>query len=109
MQIKHGDSYETCYGHLDKYGKGIRKGVQVKQGQIIGYVGSTGLSTGPHLDFRVKYRGTFINPASVKSEPAAPIPEELRDDYLKFYADWMERFQLPEKGDSYVISEFSEV
>ena len=109
VQIKHGDSYETCYGHLKRFGKNIRKGTQVRQGQIIGYVGSTGLSTGPHLDFRVRYRGTFINPLNVKSEPAAPVPADLRDDYFNHYRQWMERFQLPKEGESYVVGEFSEV
>jgi murein DD-endopeptidase MepM/ murein hydrolase activator NlpD len=102
VQIKHGDAYETCYGHLEKFGRGIRKGVQVRQGQVIGYVGSTGLSTGPHLDFRVKYRGTFINPDTIKSEPAEPIPDELMSLFIQHTLDWMTRFQMLQQGEDYV-------
>ncbi|MBN1296998.1 M23 family metallopeptidase [bacterium] len=91
IEIRHGDAYETCYGHLSGYANGIRKGVAVNQGQIIGYVGSTGLSTGPHLDFRVRHRGNFINPASVKSEPADPVPPDVRLDYQAYCAAWMQR------------------
>ncbi len=109
VQIKHGDSYETCYGHLKGFGKSIKKGIQVRQGQIIGYVGSTGISTGPHLDFRVKYRGNFVNPLHVRSEPAAPIPSDLKEAFTRHCNEWIERFSLPEEGDPYVVGEFSEV
>jgi murein DD-endopeptidase MepM/ murein hydrolase activator NlpD len=50
--LRHGNGYRSYYGHLSGYGAGIRKGMRVKQAQVIGYVGSTGLSTGPHLDYR---------------------------------------------------------
>lgn len=88
VRIRHGDAYETNYGHLSRFGKGIRKGVKVRQGQVIGYVGSTGLSTGPHLDFRVQYRGKYINPLSLDSPPAEPIPEANRDDFLVQKERW---------------------
>ncbi len=71
--IKHTNGYETYYGHLSKYGKGIKKGVRVKQGQVIGYVGSTGLSTGPHLDFRIKKNGTFFDFLKMKMPPAVTL------------------------------------
>ncbi|MBN2054901.1 M23 family metallopeptidase, partial [bacterium] len=82
LQVRHGDAYLTCYGHLSGYAKGIAKGARVKQGQVIGYVGATGLATGPHLDFRVKYRDSFINPLSLDSPPAEPLPEALMDDFI---------------------------
>jgi murein DD-endopeptidase MepM/ murein hydrolase activator NlpD len=66
VRIRHNNSYKTAYAHMSKYGKGIRKGTQVKQGQIIGYVGTTGRSTGPHLHYEVHKNGTQINPLSVK-------------------------------------------
>mgnify|MGYP002478183508 CR=1 FL=1 len=66
VRIRHNDTYKTAYAHMSKFGKGIRKGVQVKQGQIIGYVGTTGRSTGPHLHYEVHKNGTQINPLSVK-------------------------------------------
>jgi murein DD-endopeptidase MepM/ murein hydrolase activator NlpD len=88
VQIKHGDAYVTSYGHLSRFGSGIKKGTRVKQGQIIGYVGSTGLSTGPHLDFRVQYRGKYMNPLRLKSPPAEPIPEIHRDAFLLEKDNW---------------------
>ena len=73
IKIRHNSEYSTAYGHMSKIAKGIRPGTRVKQGQIIGYVGSTGLSTGPHLDFRVHENGKPINPLTIKSQPKKPI------------------------------------
>ncbi|VAW37242.1 Peptidase, M23/M37 family [hydrothermal vent metagenome] len=67
--VKHNSIYTTAYGHLSRIKKGIRKGRKVKQGQVIGYVGSTGLSTGPHLHYEVKQRGRHVNPLALKSAP----------------------------------------
>ena len=64
--------------HLSKYGPGIKAGVHVKQGQVIGYVGMTGTATGPHLDFRVYKNGTAINPLTLESPSAEPVKEEFR-------------------------------
>ncbi|MHB9154505.1 MAG: peptidoglycan DD-metalloendopeptidase family protein [Endomicrobiales bacterium] len=61
VAIRHANNYSSQYGHLSRYGKGIRTGARVHQGQVIGFVGSTGLSTGPHLDFRVSRSGQFVN------------------------------------------------
>lgn len=76
LKIKHNGSYVTSYMHLSKYAPGIAVGSRVKQGDVIGYVGSTGLSTGPHLDFRVYKNGQAINPLSMESPPSIPIKEE---------------------------------
>ena len=73
IQIKHRNNYVTYYGHLSRYAKGIDKGRQVSQGQVIGYVGMTGVATGPHLDFRVRYNGNFINPLKLKSVTGPPL------------------------------------
>ena len=62
--------------HLSKFAKGIQPGKRVKQGDVIGYVGSTGLATGPHLDFRVYKNGTPINPLKMSSPPKEPISAE---------------------------------
>ena len=66
VKIKHNSTYQTVYAHMSKFGKGIKKGVRVKQGQIIGYVGSTGLSTGPHLHYEVIENGKKINSQKLK-------------------------------------------
>lgn len=79
--IKHPNGYESYYGHLSKYGKGIKKGVRVKQGQIIGYVGSTGLSTGPHLDFRIKKNGKFFNYLTMKMPPSYTLTGKDKEDF----------------------------
>lgn len=76
VRIKHNSVYSTAYLHLSKYGKDIRPGVRVHQGQVIGYVGSTGRSTGPHLDFRVWKNGSPVNPLTMQSPPATPINKE---------------------------------
>lgn len=79
IQIRHTNSeYETFYLHLSKFGKGIRKGTPVHQGQVIGYVGATGYATGPHLDYRVKKRGRFVDPRKLKLPAAAPVAAELK-------------------------------
>ena len=62
IRIRHNSSYKTAYAHLSKYKKGIYKGLRVNQGEVIGYVGSTGVSTGPHLHYEVIYMNKQINP-----------------------------------------------
>ncbi|MCR4663699.1 MAG: peptidoglycan DD-metalloendopeptidase family protein [Endomicrobiaceae bacterium] len=79
--IKHSNGYETYYGHLSKYGKGIKKGVRVKQGQVIGYVGATGLATGPHLDFRIKKNGTFFNYLTMKMPPTYTLTGKDKENF----------------------------
>lgn len=73
LKIKHSGGLETLYLHLKGFAKGISVGTRVSQGQLIGYVGSTGTSTGPHLDFRIKKNGTPIDPLKMVQEPAEPI------------------------------------
>jgi murein DD-endopeptidase MepM/ murein hydrolase activator NlpD len=74
VEVRHGGGYVTAYLHLSRAAAGIRAGARVKQGQVIGYVGSTGLSTGPHLDYRVTRSGSYVNPVRVGGEPAPPLP-----------------------------------
>lgn len=81
VKIKHNSTYTTAYLHLSKYAKGLAVGQHVKQGQVIGYVGSSGSSTGPHLDFRVWKNGTPINPLTMQSPPADPIPTQYKDTF----------------------------
>jgi murein DD-endopeptidase MepM/ murein hydrolase activator NlpD len=81
VKIKHNGVYNTTYMHLSRFGKGIRKGAWVKQGDVIGYVGSTGLSTGPHLDFRFYKNGAPVDPLKVEAPPVEPIHEENLVDF----------------------------
>ncbi len=83
VKIKHSQGLVTGYLHLQKYAPGLKVGDRVSQGQLIGYVGSTGLSTGPHLDFRVWKNGTPIDPLKVTSEPAEPIARENMAQFME--------------------------
>ena len=83
VRIKHNGSYQTYYGHLSRIPRKIRKGAKVSQGDIIGYVGSTGLSTGPHLDYRMKRNGKNVNPLKVKLPRGKSIPTELIGTFIK--------------------------
>ena len=82
VQIRHNSTYETGYSHLRGFARGVRRGVRVEQGQIIGYVGSTGLATGPHLHFEFFENGRFVDPLGRKFPSADPIPESYLSDYL---------------------------
>lgn len=79
--LQHGKTYKTVYGHLNSYAKGIRKGSKIKQGQIIGYVGSTGLATGPHLHYELRVNGVHRNPLKVKLPKAQPIAKKYLQDF----------------------------
>jgi len=76
VKIRHNATYTTSYMHLSRYAKGIKAGSRVSQGDVIGYVGSTGVSTGPHLDFRVWKNGTPINPLTMDSPSVEPLKQE---------------------------------
>jgi len=82
IRVRHPNGYETNYLHLSRFGSGVRKGVRVSQGQVIGYVGSTGLSTGPHLDYRVRHNGSWINPLRISSPPVKPLEENRLKRFL---------------------------
>lgn len=100
VKIRHNSVYTTVYMHLSRYADGINTGSRVRQGQVIGYVGSTGLSTGPHLDFRVYKGGSPVNPLTIESPPAKPVDEKymaeysiLKDSLLRELnkIDWIEK------------------
>ena len=81
IRIKHLNGYKTSYSHLSKYASGIQKNVKVRQGQVIGYVGNTGLSTGPHLHYEVIFNGKRINPMKMK----LPSGKQLKDKNLEIF------------------------
>jgi len=81
IHIRHNSTYATAYKHLSRYGKGIRAGARVSQGQIIGYVGSTGLSTAAHLHFEFFQNGRFVDPLGKKFPSADPVPTHLITEF----------------------------
>ena len=81
VKIKHNSVYQTVYAHMSKFGRGIKKGVRVKQGQIIGYVGSTGLSTGPHLHYEVIENGRKINSQKLKLPSGKTLKGKQRNKF----------------------------
>lgn len=83
VKIQHNSVYATAYLHLSRFGEGISPGVFVKQSDIIGYVGSSGLSTGPHLDFRFFQNGSPVDPLKVDAPPVEPVYEENRVKFEK--------------------------
>lgn len=95
VEVKHANGYVTGYGHLSKYGKGIKKGVRVKQGQVIAYVGSTGLSTGPHLDFRIKKNGKFFNFLTMKQPPTTALSGRDKTEFLSYAANILAELERP--------------
>ncbi len=80
--LKHAGGYETYYAHLSRFGTGIKKGAHVKQGQVIGGVGASGLATGPHLDYRVKQNGTFVDPLKIEALPRTVLAGAARQKFL---------------------------
>ncbi len=97
LKIKHNSAYTTSYMHLSKFGAGIANGVRVKQGQVIGFVGSTGLSSGPHLDYRVFHNGRPIDPLKMKAPPTDPIAQKNIADYNVHRDSMMVKLQKIER------------
>lgn len=89
IKIRHNSIYTTSYMHLSGYAKGLSKGSRVRQGEVIGYVGSTGLSTGPHLDFRVYKNGTPIDPLKMESPSVEPVSKEN----MELFKTTLERYR----------------
>ena len=98
IKIKHNSVYTTEYLHMSRFAKGMKKGTTVKQGQVIGYVGSTGLASGPHLHFIFYVNGSFVDPLKVDIPPSHPIKEELKNEYelqKKLVIDELNKITLP--------------
>jgi murein DD-endopeptidase MepM/ murein hydrolase activator NlpD len=92
VRIRHNSVYSTAYMHLSRFGPGISSGVYVKQGQVIGYVGSSGLSTGPHLDFRFYRNGSAIDPLRVEAPPVNPVAPEAMEEFRKVAEGYINLF-----------------
>lgn len=98
VEVKHNRTYTTTYGHLSKYRRGIGRGVRVAQGQVIGYVGATGLATGPHLDFRMKKNGKYVNPLKIAVPSADPVPAGERRDFYQVANFYLAALQVLPDG-----------
>lgn len=110
IKIRHNNSYETLYLHMKGFARGMKKGKRVVQGQTIGYVGSTGLATGPHLCFRMYNNGSPVNPNKVRAKAAPPVSKGRMAEFKTFIAPLMARLegqqihqaQLDQAGDDNV-------
>lgn len=100
VKVQHDDTYTTQYLHMSKIASGIKKGVLVKQGQVIGYVGSTGLATGPHVCYRFWVNGKQVDHRALKFPPSTPMKEEKLPEYLEYIEP------IKEKLDKAKITEY---
>ena len=90
------------YGHLNDYARGVRKGVRVVQNQVIGYVGQTGLATGPHLHYTVYHHGTAIDPLKVKNVAGPPVPKDRINEFKEVVR--RAEYLMDDKGDEVKLS-----
>ena len=86
ISIRHNTAFSTTYAHLSGYAKGLKAGSHVQQGEVIGYVGSSGLATGPHLDFRVYRNGSPTDPLKLESPPTKPVDPKDMEKFKKIVA-----------------------
>ena len=97
VKVRHPNGYVTVYNHMSRFASNLRTGQKVRQGEVIGYVGSTGLSTGPHLDFRMKKHGTYVNPLKVESPPCEPVPSEEKERFQAHIQPLLAQLQQAEQ------------
>jgi murein DD-endopeptidase MepM/ murein hydrolase activator NlpD len=90
VKVRHPSGYVTCYLHLSRFAKGITRGDRVRQGEVVGFVGQSGLATGPHLDYRVQYLRRWVDPMSLKTVPSPPLS---RREMVTFAA-WREQLRV---------------
>ena len=81
--LRHPNGWKTCYGHLSRFGRGLKRGAKVPQGSVIGYVGSTGQSTGPHLHYEMRINNKAVNPFSIRVSKGRGIPKKLMPEFVK--------------------------
>ena len=87
IEIQHDFGISTGYGHLSKFAQGVVKNRRVRQGQVIGYVGETGIATGPHLDYRVRKDKKYVNPLKMTIPASLPVTMENMDDFLSIVSE----------------------
>ncbi|MCD6579212.1 M23 family metallopeptidase [bacterium] len=88
ITIRHTNGYESIYNHFSRYARGMRKGLHVSMGQTVGYVGMTGLATGPHLDFRIRKNGKWINPLKFKAGKGKPLKKQYMKEFKNIVAEY---------------------
>lgn len=104
LRIKHNSVYTTVYMHLSGFAKGVVQGARVKQGQVIGYVGATGLATGPHLDFRVFMNGSPVDPLKVEAPPVEPVHPDRMQEYITLKDSLMQELKKINWDEVYAAS-----
>ena len=100
IQLKHNGMYSTAYGHLSGFAKGLKVGSWVRQGQVIGFVGSSGLATGPHLDFRFFKDNRPVDPLKVDVPPGDPVGQSVLSQFTQLRDYYLGRLELIGSGDS---------
>ena len=105
MEIEHDFGLTTGYGHLDSFAKGVVKGRRVRQGQVIGYVGMTGMATGPHLDYRVKKEGRYINPLRMTVPASPPVQTQFMADFANYVRTRAQSLDTRIKPEMYVLNQ----
>jgi murein DD-endopeptidase MepM/ murein hydrolase activator NlpD len=88
IRVRHGSEYVTVYGHLQGFARGIRAGAEVRQNQVIGFVGSTGRATGPHLHYTLLHRETPVDPLRFRNPPVEPLPADLMPSFERARMAW---------------------
>jgi len=94
VRLNHGGAYSTLYAHLSRFKRGLRKGTMVKQGDVIGYVGSTGLATGPHLHYEFRVHGKHRNPLTYRFPKEGGIEQRYRDTFLTQAREWIDKISV---------------
>ncbi len=102
VEIRHANNFTTMYGHLKSFGKGVKVGAKLKQGDTVGYVGSTGLSTGPHLDFRIKEKEKFLDFLKMKNRNSAvrDVPAEKREEFNELVQLYLKELNAAKQADT---------
>ena len=96
--LQHGSKYTTLYAHMSKFRQGLKRGSRVKQGQVIGYVGQSGLATGPHLHYEFRINGVHRNPLTVKLPQARPIARKYQDDFKRYVMPMLARLDVYQRS-----------
>lgn len=105
IEIEHGFGLTTGYGHLRDFAQGVVKGRRVRQGQVIGYVGMTGITTGPHLDYRVKKDGKYVNPLKMTVPASLPVRPEFMPEFQALAAKYIADFDKPIEREMYALNQ----